>query len=203
MAAKLPHRERAGPQERYDHMGALMADAVLQAGLNYRTVVAPRVRNLLQRFPYATSIPTFRSVLLEVGSANVLHWSHPEKPLRLLLLTNFLYDNCVFTSTAFRTWLLIDANCAALAGVRGIGPKTLDYLKCLCGIDTVAVDRHLMRFIAKAGVQSPGYSSVQEILERAAGMMEISKTELDRMIWLSESDALARGSAASSVSPHT
>lgn len=187
LAANLPGECRDEPQERYSHMGALLADAVLQAGMNYRTVVAPRVNRVLERFPHAATTPTFRDVLAHVGPASVLQWSNPEKPLRLLLLTNFLFDNCVFTTTAFQTWLLVDTNCAHLAGVRGIGPKTLDYLKCLCGIDAVAVDRHIRKFVAKAGVQVREYATVQKVIEQAADLMQISRSELDRIIWSSES----------------
>ena len=38
--------------------------------------------------------------------------------------------------------------------VRGIGPKTIDYFKILCGEqDTAAVDMHLTRFLEQAGVR--------------------------------------------------
>lgn len=190
MAAKLPHSWRDDSHERYCHIGALLTDAVLQAGVNYRTVVAPRVNRVLERFPNATTTPKFRELLIQVGPAHVLQWSDSEKPRRLLLLTNFLYDNCVFTTTAFQTWLLIESNCAEIKRVRGIGPKTLDYLKCLCGIDAVAVDRHIRNFAARAGVYVRDYEVVQRVVEEAADLMQISRSQLDRIIWSSESRGL-------------
>lgn len=187
VAVKLTRSRPYTPRERYSHMGALLADAVLQAGLNYRTVVAPRVNNLLERFPHATTTPVFRDLLMEFGPAHVLRWSDSEKPRRLLLLTDFLFDNCVFTTTAFHAWLLDDSNRAKLATVRGIGPKSLDYLRYLCGIDVVAVDRHIRNFVAKAGVQADDYQVVQRVVERAADLLRIPRSQLDQIIWSSES----------------
>ena len=41
----------------YDHMGALVVDGVLQAGIRYETVVVPRVELVLARFPEARTPP--------------------------------------------------------------------------------------------------------------------------------------------------
>jgi hypothetical protein len=166
-------------------MGALLVDAVLQAGLNYRTVVVPRVNRVLQQFPNAVTTLAFKDVLDQSGAANVLQWAHPEKPRRLCELTVFLIDNAVFTTTAFRAWLLTDTSSTHLAG---IGPKTIDYLKMLCGIDSIAVDRHIQTFVSRAGVRCSDYDVVKQIVERAADVLGVARSELDRAIWDYESN---------------
>jgi hypothetical protein len=168
-------------------MGALLSDAVLQTAMNYRNVVVPRVHRVLIRFPEAVTTIAFRDVLTRVGAADVLNWSHPEKPRRLLGLTTFLVDNCVFTVTAFRMWLLEDINAKQLLSLRGVGPKTIDYMKKLCGIDAIAVDRHLRMFALRAGVPDASYHILQQIVEHAASLLSVSYSELDRLIWVSES----------------
>ena len=37
--------------------------------------------------------------------------------------------------------------CTSLQRIDGIGPKTVDYMKCLVGIDSIAVDRHTLTFL--------------------------------------------------------
>ena len=45
----------------YDHMGALLVDAALQAGIRYETVVWPRVTAVLEHYPEAQTTSEFRA----------------------------------------------------------------------------------------------------------------------------------------------
>ena len=42
-----------------DHIGALFTDTILQAGVNYKRVVWPRVKYVLETFPYADTVHSF------------------------------------------------------------------------------------------------------------------------------------------------
>jgi hypothetical protein len=168
-------------------MGALLVDAILQAGLNYRIVVAPRVESVLSRFPEARTTVAFRRVLLRHSPAGVLQWHHHEKPRRLWELTTHLVENCVFTKNALTTWLTHHSNLTGLTSIPGIGPKTVDYMKQLCGIDAIAVDRHIRRFVTRAGVSTTSYSATKLIVEHAADLLEVPRSVLDRAIWEFES----------------
>lgn len=183
----LSEIEPQDPTEGYTHMGALLTDSILQAGVNYQNVVAPRVSSVLQRFPYAITTFTFREILLSYGACNVLRWTHPEKPRRLLELTTFLVRNCVFTKSAFNIWLSEESNVAQLGQLSGIGPKTIDYLRKLCGIDAIAVDRHIRTFVSRAGVPNADYEMVRKIVEQAADLLDKPRSALDRAIWRFES----------------
>ena len=47
-----------------DHIGALFTDAILQAGVNYRSVVRPRVERVLFNFPEANTVSSFSNVFV-------------------------------------------------------------------------------------------------------------------------------------------
>jgi hypothetical protein len=180
----------------YDHAGALLSDSILQAGVRYSTVVAPRVRSIVQRFPFATTIPAFLAVVRTEGAANVLSWRDAEKPRRLECLLEFLAAESLNTVHDVGVWLSTDQNCLALVELRGIGPKTRDYMKQLVGISSVAVDRHLVGFVAHAGVESQSYAEVQAIIETAASILGVSALALDRAIWRHQTENVVYAAAS-------
>lgn len=65
-----------------------------------------------------------------------------------------------------------------------IGDKTYDYLLKLLGVESVAVDRHVYKFVSDAGIIYKDYKEAKQIVEYAADMMQISRRTLDYSIWL-------------------
>ena len=45
------------------HLGAIMADAILQSGVNYRTVVYPRVVVILNQYPETCSLKGVKAII--------------------------------------------------------------------------------------------------------------------------------------------
>ena len=94
-----------------------------------------------------------------------------------------------------RFWLCEDAGeCAAnagkLAAIRGIGPKTIDYFKILCGEqDTAAIDMHLTRFLEQAGVRVTSYEHARAVVAGAAAELGVPAAQLDHSIWTHMSNA--------------
>lgn len=172
-------------QERpaYSHMSAILADAVLQAGLNYQYVVRPRIDALLSWFPAATTTSDLLDLIGSFGAATLLQWRHPEKPKRFAALTSFLYVHAVDTDSDLRQWLHLPENRERLGSLRGVGPKTLDYIQSLVGIQAVAVDRHLKTFVKRAGVAISSYEEVKLVIEAAADEMNVSHLDLDSALW--------------------
>lgn len=84
------------PVGEHDHMGAIIAEAILQAGINYRNVVLPRVRKLRDDYPDARTTSGFAALLLRVGTAELLQYSG-EKVERVEALTQLLLDEQVET----------------------------------------------------------------------------------------------------------
>lgn len=167
----------------YNHMGAIIADAVLQAGLNYKNVVFPRIRKILEDFPDEKTTSQFREILNKKGVKEVINWKDQEKPERLEGLTNYLVEQEVETVDDMRTFLLKPEAAASLLKLKGIGPKTVDYLKVLVDIPAIAVDRHVFNFVERAGIICKGYSETRLVVEEAARELNLSFSALDHSIW--------------------
>ena len=167
----------------YGHMGATIADTVLQAGLNYRTVVAPRVRRLLSRWPSAYTSSRFWRGIRRYRLGSVLSWGHPEKLRRIEELTLFLCDSRLETEDDLRCWLQDPCSRQIVMSLRGFGPKTADYLKMLVGLPAVAVDRHVRLFVASAGCRCADYDEIQEVVSSAAARVGVPPSQLDHAIW--------------------
>ncbi len=167
----------------YAHMGATICDAILQAGLNYRTVVGPRVQRLIHNWPSATVTSRFLAMVSLHGLNEVLNWNHPEKPTRIGHLTEFLVTRDVETEQDLAQWLIVEANSLALKELRGVGPKTIDYLKSLVGLPAVAVDRHVRTFVGMAGIRSSGYAEIRDLVSSAADLLHVEQRALDHAIW--------------------
>lgn len=166
-----------------NHVGALFTDTILQAGVNYRSVVWPRVAHVLDTFPYATTVSIFAEILENYGTANVLHWSNAEKIQRMNELVLFCLGHQIETSRQLTEFLRYEQNVNMLKDIHGIGNKTCDYLKRLLGFDTVAVDRHIRSFMESADIYCDDYFDIKEIVEYAADFMEKTRRELDYSIW--------------------
>jgi hypothetical protein len=174
-----------------DHMGAVLAEAALQGGIRYETVVRPRVEALLAAYPGAKTTSEFQRILMIEGAAALLKWRPDRKIETLVDLTRFFVAEGVETVDELRDWLLAAENIPRLRGIKGIGPKTADYLKSLAGISTSMVDVHIYRFLALAGVEVKGYDDAQEVIRatavllntRAGSSRSIDERTLDYSIW--------------------
>jgi hypothetical protein len=167
----------------YAHMGATICDTILQAGMNYRTVVAPRVRRVLCRWPDAATTSRFVAMIEWHGLNDVLLWRNAEKPTRIGQLAVFLQSRGVETEVDSRDWLASDENSASLQAVRGVGPKTVDYFKSLAGLPAVAVDRHVRTFVAWAGIRTTAYNEIRDLVSVAADTLHVGRHDLDHAIW--------------------
>lgn len=180
-----------------DHMGAILADAILQAGLNYRTVVHLRVERIHSQFPEAAVLSGVTALIDRKGAEFFLLWKHPTKVARFILLTRFLATQKLETTTELRDWLQLDSARRSLLRLNGIGPKTCDYLCSLVGIDCIAVDRHIMRFATEAGVSIADYESLKSAVSFAADLLGIRRRDFDAWIWRTISDRRCEQSNAS------
>ncbi|WP_210285058.1 HhH-GDP family DNA glycosylase [Mesorhizobium neociceri] len=170
----------------YEHAGALLADAVLQAGLSYRSVVMPRVGRILKEFPDADRVSALICLVKKGCTAHLLDWQHSTKVERFEHLVVFLHKAKMDTTEDIRTALKSDAFCADLLLLDGVGPKTIDYMACLVGIESIAVDRHIRTFAARAGVNNGDYDFLKNAFCYAADLLSISRREFDAWVWSRE-----------------
>jgi len=167
----------------YGHMGATLSDAVLQAGVKYDSVVRPRIQRLLREFPDATTTSAFQQLLRERGAAMVLQWSGGRKLETLGLLTDLLRSQGIETEDEFREWIARPGSLVRLREIKGIKDKTAHYLQILLGEQSVAVDRHLFRFLADGGLPTTSYEEAHGIIRSAAEILEVDASLLDHSIW--------------------
>jgi endonuclease III len=167
----------------YGHMGATITDAILQAGVRWDSVVWPRVKRVRSDFPEAKTTSGFLDVAERVGLEEMIRWKHPEKIGRIMGVARFLVDEHVETEEDLKAWLSTPGNDERLRSQRGIGPKTVDYFRLLAGISTAAIDRHLMRFLAMAGIEVDLYEEARDVVEEAAAILKVPAEILDHSIW--------------------
>jgi hypothetical protein len=169
--------------EPYGHVGATLTDAVLQAGITYRTVVEPRVNRLLAQYPNATTTTAFSKVLDDEGATAVLQWNGERKITTLKELIALLLTESVETEDELRVWLESPHNVSRLKEIKGISNKTADYLQMNCGIQGIAIDRHLLAFLSDSGVPCGEYREAREVLDDTARLLGAAPSDLGYSIW--------------------
>lgn len=177
------HHTPTTPRIASSHIGAVLADTILQAGMSYRTVVRVRVDRIYSKFPETATLSGLIALLDHYGAADFLSWTHPTKLSRFTSLTYFLSTQHIDTTIELKHWLVQADARKHLLGLHGIGPKTYDYLCCLVGIDCIAVDRHVKTFASEAGVGSHNYDFLQSVVSYAADLLGIARRDFDAWIW--------------------
>ena len=175
-------------QFHYSHIGALYTDIILQAGLNYNSVVKPRVQKVLLDSPDANTVKRFKALIDQEGLGNVINWKDEVKLDRFKLLIDFSIDNEIDNCVDLKTYLLKTINQKTFLKLKGVGPKTMDYLMKLLCFDTVAVDRHIYSFVQMAEINVEGYHVTKRVVEYAADFLQLSRTTVDYGIWKYMSD---------------
>jgi hypothetical protein len=116
----------------YQNMGAIIIEAILQAGMNYERAVKPRVTKFLRDYPELKDTSGFMTLIKRGDFENVINWKG-DKVDRIIQLTEFLITEGVETEKDFSIWLTNDQNISRLKNIKGIKDKTVDYIKILCG----------------------------------------------------------------------
>ena len=167
----------------FTHMGALISDALLQAGVAYDSVVWPRVERLQEMYLEASTTSAFLDLVKRIGCNDLLDWKGTVKPERILNVAAFFAKEKIETVEQLRCWLQSPSKVDRLKQLSGIGNKTADYFKMLAGIETCAVDLHLLSFLLDARIQTAGYEEAQAIINRAADILDIDRRRFDHSIW--------------------
>ncbi len=167
----------------YQNMGAIIIDGILQSGINYKTVVKPRILNYLKDHSNKKTTPEFKTLIETVPVSQLIKWKESAKTKRIILLTNFLFDKHINTQEDFKKWLSFQENIIELKTLSGIEDKTADYFKILTGHSTNAIDRHLLNFLEKAGITTNDYKEAQMIISQTAKILGVNESYLDHSIW--------------------
>ena len=124
------------------HIGAIIVDATLQRRQNYHATVLPRVVALMEAWPDAATTSGFRRRLETGELSDVIDWPSPGRLAQIEDITRVLESQGIETVSELRDRLGEPAKRTvlreALAAVRHVSPKTLDYIDTLSGISTGA-----------------------------------------------------------------
>lgn len=167
----------------YDHIGATVADAVLQANMRYKTHVKPRVNRILAQYPGVRTTSSVLHLLKSIPAPEFLSWRGKDRAERFSRVLDLFAAEGIETEAVLREWLSQESNLLKLRSIKGIGPKTIDYFKILVGVSTSAIDRHLLNFLGLAGLAPCGYLDAQAIINATADILSVDRACFDHSIW--------------------
>lgn len=181
---KIPHNYAEITQRTpYYNMAATLTDAVLQAGMNYKSVVYPRVYNILNKYSDYRTTCDFIILFQTIPIEELIQWKNKRKQNTICQLAWFLYNQNVNTEDDLAKWSIDDKNAEKLLEVNGVGRKTIDYLKLLSGQQAIPIDRHMFQFLELAGILTSDYKEASAILRKTATVLQIGESVLDKTIW--------------------
>lgn len=170
-----------------DHLGAILADTILQAGLNYKAVVQPRIQRILEFFPNADRKSRIINIVKSNSTACFLNWNHPEKINRFEQLVYFMDEHEIEDVVDLKRQMQTESFNMHLQKINGIGPKSVDYLACLVGIDSIAVDRHIVAYARRVGIESNNYYFLRSSFSYAADLLSMARRDFDSWVWEKQS----------------
>lgn len=165
------------------HLGAVLTDIILQSGLNYNTVVFPRVINVFNNFDRASDLNGLTDIINDIGLEKLLNWKNEVKIKRFQSVLEYLKNNSIQTTTELLIHLSYEDNVKDFLSIPGIGNKTIDYFFKLMHLETIAVDRHIIQFLTLANVDFHNYQTAKKIVEFTADILNISRRDIDYSIW--------------------
>lgn len=212
---------RATPSK---HIGAIIADAVLQVRHRWKTQVEKRVVRIETHYPQAATLSGLSRLLATVGEKELLNWSGKDEQRRFRQTIEFFSEEEVNgqkinTVSQLAGWLALDTNRDRLltksqrkdrAGIPRMADKTADYYRVMVGLpDAVAIDSLITGFLRDAKVRGRSrYDWARTIVQLAAPVLSASKHEdirpvdLDLSIWEYQSkkrEGVGAGYAGSGV----
>lgn len=180
----IPHNfDEVTQRTPYYNMAATLTDSVLQAGMNYSSVVYPRIYDILSRYADYCTTCDFIILFQTIPIEEIIHWKNKRKQSTICELAWFLYNEGINTEEDLAKWIAIDLNAERLLTINGIGYKTIDYLKLLSGEQAIPVDRHMLQFLELSNVIVHNYKEASKVLRKTAAYLKIGESTLDRIIW--------------------
>ena len=167
----------------YDHIGATVADAVLQANNKYSTHVKPRVNRILAQYPETRTTSSVLRLLEYIAATEFLDWRGIDRAERFRQVLVLFAAEGIEVESDLQEWLSRESSLRKLRAIKGIGPKTVDYFKILVGVSTSAIDRHLLKFLELAGLTPCGYLDAQAIINATADILSVDRAYFDHSIW--------------------
>jgi hypothetical protein len=166
-----------------DHLGAIIAEAVLQPGSRFKTSVVPCIERILRQYPRAKTSSGFVRILEEISPKYTLNWEEDDKPRRVLATAKYLHGAGIETTDEFRLVLADPEYAKSLKEIRGIGNKHIDYLKLSIDLPCESLPDSIHRFLQEAGLAFPTLDEAQPILEHTAQELKLDIRQFQLSVW--------------------
>jgi len=166
-----------------EHLGAVLADAILQSGINYRGVVEPRVKRIALEYPKATKLRVIIEIIYQKEISQFLLWKGETKIRRFCDLVGFLYSHKLDSIEDVRRWVKCERNSESLLEIPGVGRKTVDYLRAKLGIPSIPIDRHLLRFACYCEVGFSDYKEASYVFSNVSQKLNVDLDTFDLSLW--------------------
>ena len=171
----------------WNHIGAIVADAVLQRRHNYERVVHPRVKHLMAEWPDAATTSGLVKRLESDDLATSLQWTGERRLTEFREIVKELQLFKIETVSDFAHALSEPERRgelrSALDNVRYVGQKTLDYFDLLVGLQNTAVDYRIHRVFAAAGLDNMSNIAIKQVIIKAADVKHWNLTDFDAALW--------------------
>ncbi|MFE3559566.1 hypothetical protein ACFXKW_32630 [Streptomyces sp. NPDC059193] len=178
------------PPAGWTHMGAVICDASFHSQRKYEKTIRPRLIHLQKAWPDAATVRGFRARIAVEDLSVAMDFNSPGRVATAHAMADLFAAGGVDTPDDLHAWLGHQDNRAALRIVKGVGPKTVDYIGNLVGRSQVAVDVHLRRFAAEAGLPDIGYEQLRAVYEEAAEVLGHDRAGLEHAVWRWKSQAV-------------
>jgi hypothetical protein len=182
----------------HKHVGAIIADAVMQIGHEYERLVRDRIVRLRKKYRQAATVSGFLHLLQTVGGQELLGgWKGQREHNRLYDHAKFLAGKGIDTFYQLSAWLQEEENRDSLikAGL-GIRDKTADYYCVLVRLpDAVKVDSRVEEFLADADIDVTkyGYKDLRTVVQLAAKLLGVRPVDLDGAMWTYKEEQKLKG----------
>lgn len=167
----------------YGHVGATIADTILQANRDYDKIVKPRIAMIIEKYGCYRTTSQLRSLLTTITVEKFLNYDSNQRRERFLAVLHLFEMEGIESCEDLQKWLQTSGSRGKLLNLHGIGPKTADYFGLLVGRPDTAIDRRLKGFLKEAGVDSGSYNEAKEIIKGAAVILKIDLGKFDHSIW--------------------
>lgn len=176
----------------WDHVGAVIVDAVLQRQRKYTAVVLPRVIRLKNAWPDASTTTGMRRRIESGALSETIAWRESSRLAQISELTTVFELAEIETVDDLRSRLTDPESRADLRAqlrtVKYVGPKTVDYLDILVGLSSgVAIDSRIRKVTSAAGIADDSYAHLAALIREVASEKGWRAGDLDAAIWAFES----------------
>ncbi|MER6068309.1 hypothetical protein ABT187_05515 [Streptomyces sp. NPDC001817] len=122
-----------------------------------------------------------------------MHFNSPRRIATAHGITALLAANGVDSRADLHTWLNEQASRTALRTVKGVRPKTVDYIGNLVGRSQVAIDVHLRAFATDAGISGLTFQQLQAVYEETAALLGHEPGGFEHAVWRFKSQTVQQG----------